>query len=334
MISKSILLASLLLYLNLEAENQNINPEKILICGICKNIEPAAEYTIKNIENLGNRFTDYRAIIYENNSKDNTASLLSAWAEKNDRITFITENLSNEELPVSRTEKIARARNIVLSLAKEGAYSDYDYLVMVDLDFKIDWPIDELINTLHSNVEWDSVSANGWTGEGTYGDRYAFRDKNFPLGPELLGVYWTTDLYNTWFSIDQEEWLPVYSAFGGLAIYKMRSILPFIYSGIVTEDLKAYYKEIIRLTPKDHRHIRKYLKMIGKAKTKRTSDISIIFVQNTPEHQPTDYPFITCCEHVPLHASMALNGFGKFFINPKLKFERTEINNHIKRWDE
>ncbi|MFV0339465.1 MAG: hypothetical protein ACK5MA_02380 [Parachlamydiaceae bacterium] len=42
-------------------------PEKILICGVCKDVELAVGPSIRNIEKLGKRFQDYTVIIYENN---------------------------------------------------------------------------------------------------------------------------------------------------------------------------------------------------------------------------------------------------------------------------
>ena len=305
----------------ISANEKSLNSQKILICGVCRDVESAVEYTIKNIETLGEQFSDYQVILYENNSKDNTAALLSEWAEKNHHVVFLSENLSKEELPPSRTEKIAKARNLVLNAARDPKYSEYEYLIMADLDFRTDWPIDEIIQTIHSKEEWDCVSSNAlW--RGVYGDRYAFRDHNFPLGPELLGDYWTKRVGETWFTIHQQEWLPVYSAFGGLAIYKTRSILPFQYSGTVTDDLKKYYREIFRAAPKRDPEITKYLEIIKRQKINNVSEVPIVFQHNIPSERPANYQPVTCCEHVTLHASMAIHGFGKFFINPKMKFDR------------
>lgn len=299
------------------------HPEKILICGVCRNIEPAVSYTIRNIEELGSQFQDYKVIIYENNSTDQTVALLSSWAVGKEQVTFITENLREDELPLCRTEKIARARNIVLDVARGSPYKDYEFLIMVDLDFKTDWPIEEMINTIHSKVEWDAVSGNGVIWHGTYEDRYAHRDKNFPLGPELLGDYWINDISATWFRIDQDEWLPVYSAFGGIGIYKTKTILQFSYSGIVNEELKRYYRTILRDTNKRHRHFEKYLELIGRTNCKKPSEVPLIFRESIPSEHPVNYPYPTCCEHVTLHASMANRGYKKFYINPRMKFDRS-----------
>ena len=56
--------------------------KKILICGVCRNVEPACEITIENMELLGTFFADYHVIIYENNSTDKTSRIFAEWAKR------------------------------------------------------------------------------------------------------------------------------------------------------------------------------------------------------------------------------------------------------------
>ena len=280
-------------------------PEKIVICGVCRNIEAAVSNTIKNIEELGNHFSDYQVVIYENNSTDRTAQLLNDWSNNNPHVLLITEKLPSKNLPASRTSKIARARNIVLEAVKDLNYSDFKYLVMVDLDFKKPWPIEEILKTLEAPIEWDAVSANGVVKGGLYHDYYAFRDKGFPFGPELNGSkVWRKHAFLPKFK--GKEWHSVFSAFGGLALYKTKTILQYIYSGSVTSDLKKYYQNILLTLPPTNPYLQDYLEF------QRIS-------QNTPLLDiPIRFRDKICCEHLPLHASMALNGYGKFYVNPAL----------------
>ena len=103
--------------------------EKVLICGVCRNIEKAVPNTIASIEKLGEKFLDYRAIVYENNSTDQTKQLLSLWAGKDPHAIYISEQLSTKRLAkqlemkkLNRTEKIARARNIVLDVSMDKQF--------------------------------------------------------------------------------------------------------------------------------------------------------------------------------------------------------------------
>ena len=127
-------------------------PERVIICGIAKNVEKTLPNCFKNIEELGSRFSDYRVIIYQNNSGDRTADLLSQWAATNGRVLFLSETVPSEHLPLSRTESIARARNVVLSAARRQDYEEYKYLIMADLDISSSWPIDEIMRTVERSA--------------------------------------------------------------------------------------------------------------------------------------------------------------------------------------
>lgn len=295
---------------------------KALICGVCKDIQKAVPNTIEQIELLGSKFDDYGVIIYENNSVDRTANLLAEWAAANPNVVFITETLPKDQLPASREECIARARNIVLSIAKEDRYHDFEHLIMVDLDFKTPWPVDEIVATTQLPGNWDCISANGVFRKGKlYWDRYAFRDKEYPFGPELIGKEWWYDLKQSWFEIKKKELLPVYSGFCGLAVYKRSTIIQFSYSGTVTKDLQDYYGRILSEVGKSNADVKKYMKVNKLKKSFPLFDSPLIFQSSPPSDDYEGYKELVCCEHVTLHASMALSGYGNFFINPRLKMQ-------------
>lgn len=221
---------------------------------------------------------------------------------KNQKVTFFTEKVLEDR---SRYVRIAKARNEVLSEIRKNIdqYKDYKYLVMVDLDFLYDWPIDEIVSTINSQGDWDCVSANGLekglvkNEENIYYDRLAFRNEKFPFGPEVIGKkLWFSNLKKIWFSLKDNSWIPVYSAFGGLAIYKTATIISFSYSGRITEDLKKYYQKI--------------LQPLSAKKSSSQKRRSIQFKEKT------------CCEHLTLHASMAMHGYNKMYVNPLMIIHR------------
>ncbi|MBU6383521.1 MAG: hypothetical protein KGR16_04330 [Verrucomicrobia bacterium] len=300
--------------------------EKILICGVCKDVEQAVPNTIWSMERLGSLFAGYTVIIYENNSTDRTVSLLQKWADTNPHVVFISETVAESDLPRSREERIARARNIVLAKARDLQYADFKYLVMADLDLMHPWPIDSILETIESGDDWDCVSANGVNERDRYYDHYAFRDERFPFGPELIGDCWWEDLGKNLLSFAENGPMRrVYSAFGGLAIYKTKSILPFSYSARLTDDLREYYKEILIHHPRSflhvgwlrpfvkkwrNPHIASYLRRIKMKRAPQMEKVPIVF-QDPLNRGPI-------CEHVALHAAMATHGFGKFYVNPKM----------------
>jgi len=322
--------------------------ENVLICGICRDVETRLPYTIKIMEQIGELFDDYKIIVYENNSKDDTRNLLKNWKHSNAKVFSISEDVLKSDLEkvivnkntngsFFRPEEIARARNIVQDIAMSKRFSKYKYIIWMDMDFKIPPKFEGIIETFQSTQEWDAVLAYGIDPPGYFWDWYAFRDTIYPLGSELLGNDW-------WYmpkqlKLDQkDDWYPVYSAFGGCGIYKKSSIKGCRYSAVVTEDLEKLTRVLIdQGTCEEHPQILKYLTSINsledilKIDKPRPnlpkiehSNVGIIlndFQQPVIWRMSTFvYQYPSVCEHVPFHSSMIMKGHGKIFINPRLLF--------------
>ncbi len=321
-------------------------PQKVIICGVCKDVAERVPYTIKIMEKIGALFSDYRIVVYENNSSDETPRILKEWERSNSKVQAIIEQVDQKELEnifVNRTEDgnfyraetIARARNIVLDNALSETYQDFAYLIWMDMDFKLEPNYEGFREVFATEKEWDAVFAYGIDPPGTYWDWYAFRDQECPIGSELLGNDW-------WYLPKQkrllnknDDWYPVLSAFGGCGIYKKASILGCYYSGLVSKDLGKLSYKIIQENL-SHPIIQKYLKDLTKlshitikARCPTLSDIHDpqvgILTPGIPEGivwrmSSFVYKYPSVCEHVVFHASMILNGYDKLFINPRLIF--------------
>jgi Cryptococcal mannosyltransferase 1/Glycosyl transferase family 2 len=307
--------------------------EKVLICGVCKDIEHAVSNTIQSIEELGAQFQDYYAIIYENNSKDHTKALLQDWADQNSHVLFLSETLSDLTSPIHkrkmrRTEAIARARNCVMDHVQSACYDDYKYVIWADLDFLMPWDVENIVDSiLNPQQEWDAILANGMY------DLFAYRDEEFPIGAELMGEeYWNKI---NCIAPDLQGWKRVYSAFGGLGIYKRDAIKNFRYSGLVTRDVeKAIIKWLEKADDQTFLH-KKYQKKMANAKC---IDLCGNVLPKKPLPKNTgvrllppygegklvwfspskSFPLPWTCEHITLHATMALNGYDKLYVNPQL----------------
>ena len=341
---KKKFLTLLFLFSSLSA---NVVNEKILICGVAKNVERALPNTIKSIETLGENFLDYTVIIYENNSHDRTKEILNNWQANNPKVIFISENVTSERLRAEsamkleyRIESIARARNIVLNLAMKSCFDDYAYVIMADLDFSEPWDIANILDTIiHPEQEWDAVFANG-----SY-DLFAFRSPEFPIGYELIGpMYWWKLIEFKQIIKDSESfnpshsWKPVYTAFGGLGIYKRESMRGCHYYSYVTKDLEVvtqkwleraaldpstpYLKEyqmlltslpIYNLYASYIEGRSQYPNYIGLRLFNEYGNGSIVWFSSDGP-----YTLPMTCEHVTFHATMALNGHDKLYINPRL----------------
>jgi len=313
--------------------------DKVLICGIGRNVEKAIPNTIESAENLGSRFADYRVIIYENNSTDWTKELFSEWKKKNPKVLFLTEQISKRRLAkqlsmkkINRTEVIARARNRVLRKAMGKEFKSFKYVVWADLDFMEPWDVENLVDTiLHPEHEWDGVFAYG-----AY-DLFALRSPEWPIGFELLGLpFWDSHVHTLrpqFILSPADPWKRVYSAFGGIAIYKREALKGCRYSGVVTEDLEKATVRWLEAAKEDTLFLKEYKETISSAakvdlpkgilkdRDKYPSELGVRLF-------PLGLFWFSCtpgatlpwtCEHVPFHASMSLRGRDKLYINPKIR---------------
>ncbi len=308
--------------------------EKVVICGVCRNVEKAFSPTIASIEDLGSQFLDYRVVVYENNSTDQTKKRMKEWAKGDRRVLFLSEQLSSRSMKTSnRCEKIARARNVVLDEVLRSCYDDYKYVIWADLDFETHWDVASIVETiLYPEQSWDAV-----LGYGDY-DLFALRSPEWPIGFELAGNrYWERLSYlKERFVLDRNgPWKRVYSAFGGLGIYKREAIRGCRYSGRVTEDLdKVASKWIAQARIGGGTWLLSdYDELVAGRKQIVLQDFYLEHRENYPEEigvkkEGGECLFFSCtpdatfpwtCEHVPFHAAMIARGHDRIFINPKIR---------------
>jgi hypothetical protein len=142
---------------------------------------------------------------------------------------------------ILRTENIANARNGILSRIRDY-YNDYDFFIMMDANEyacigEINIPVFREVFEPTKINEWDAVSFDREAG---YYDTWALSFGNYVYSfyhfhdwkkvvenmrkefNELLNDYKT-----------REEFIPVYSAFNGLAIYKTNKFIDCIYTDII-----------------------------------------------------------------------------------------------------
>ncbi len=321
-------------------------PQKVIICGVCKDVEKRLPSSIIIIEKIGALFADYQVVIYENNSSDATPYILQQWQKRNEKVMAISEEIALSilnQMIVNRKEDggyflpeaIAHARNRVLEVALSSQFDSFDYLIMMDLDFKLEPDYEGFIDTFQSNKEWDAVFAYGIDPAITFWDWYPLRDAATPLGSELLGNDW-------WYMprkltlAKNDDWYPVFSAFGGCAIYKKEALRGCSYSGLVTKELGMFYQKIIDTYP-DHELIQSYLNNYKTTQKRSFIDGAYAALPDIIDKQvgiiipdfcddivwrmsSFVYKYPSVCEHVTLHAQMALNGYDKFYINNRLIF--------------
>jgi hypothetical protein len=233
---------------------------KIVIAGITRDNGKDLPVSIKYIEHLGSFFKDYRVILFENDSQDNSKSILKIWSESNKKVKIISQNFFIKKR-ISHSF-LAKIRNYYLNEFFKSEYDDFDMLIVVDLDMKaID--VRGVQSSFAQINQWEAVCSNGVKNDLKMYDAFAFRSKEFPWSMrewhkicansldtrhpsckehnnknifyKLLSfrLGWQKDTRLYWLYIVPQiqkkypingELEPVSSCFGGMAIYKRRYI--------------------------------------------------------------------------------------------------------------
>lgn len=213
----------------------------ILLCGIIKDAEHSLRNNIPIINDMLSHFKDWKVIIFENDSTDNTKLILQEWREtQTDRIVILSDSIDNITIPVSLTKdgvnpffsckriaKMVHLRNRYMEYIEEANLSA-DYLMVVDLDV-VAFNSKDILRCFTQPEKWDVVTANGWSRGPNllkrYHDTYAFTSLSNDVKTQT-----EKDIYLTgrhlWKKLtkNRDEYLEVFSAFGGIAIYKFKLI--------------------------------------------------------------------------------------------------------------
>ncbi len=205
-----------------------------VISGLARDVAGILPLTIARIEQMGAMFADYRVVIYENDSRDETARLLIDWAERNHRVDVTIERRGDPTNPMTRclkrAERMAYYRNQCLETIR-ARYVDFEHVLVVDTDLSIGWSFDGLANTF-GHDDWDFVGSNGVIFKRVglkinvlmQYDAWAFRnDEAF--------TPFTTRQVNDMSFTRGEPLVPVTCSFGGLGVYRMPAYLAGQYAG-------------------------------------------------------------------------------------------------------
>lgn len=150
----------------------------ILFCGIARNVADNLEINLQRIHRTGDMFKDYSIFIYENDSSDQTKSILQNHIS--DKLHFVSDNRSDQDYrrkldtPLdpwhyNRCTVLANCRNIYVEYIKKLEHKP-DYICVLDWDLKGGWSYDGLMHsvwTLEQSKTTGCVSAYGVLAEKT-----------------------------------------------------------------------------------------------------------------------------------------------------------------------
>jgi glycosyltransferase involved in cell wall biosynthesis len=234
------------------SEKLNYN---VAICALARDCEAELKNNIPQIENLRQLFKSSVVVVVENDSKDETKSVLANWAAISKNVSVISndydtltipkpsEEITHPETSMHRIEKMAFYRNIYLNWIEQQS-QNFDLIIMLDIDvlsFSVEGVQKAIISAPNN---WGGIFANGYTDTKIFGrkvysmfhDMYAYIEI-LPSNKPYLTVaklFSQKKLMNK--RLSEKEYLPVVSSFGGMGIYKFNAIKGLRYKAERNED--------------------------------------------------------------------------------------------------
>jgi hypothetical protein len=216
---------------------QNLSTKKIAFLGTARDCASRLPSTLSKLGELTALFAQSQIVVYENDSKDGTDTLLATYAQQG-TLTAIQETGIATLLPL-RTERLAYGRNRLLDFVLGGP--SLDYVCWLDMDGLVDarFSVNGFLSNFQNESAWDAVFPISTP---LYYDIWALRDDVMCSGD----VVWNSvHKYNAALSTTTTHavvhqlapgnihgWVPVKSAFGGLGLYKFDMIGKGRYSGL------------------------------------------------------------------------------------------------------
>ncbi len=229
----------------------DISKKHVIICGIVRDAEKGLRRNVPVINSLVRRFSDYKIVIFENDSVDGTKEILFNWKKENpDRLYLFSEDKKEvKTIPNSksvncnpffsskRISKMVTLRNQYLDFIDSKQWQS-DYMIIVDLDVA-SLNLESILSSFENNIEWDAVTAFGYSLSPRlkirYHDTYALTEYGEEEKPQT--EYKIKMLANKYGALrNHEEWIRVFSAFGGLAIFKFEAIKGLRYLLLYNDD--------------------------------------------------------------------------------------------------
>jgi hypothetical protein len=228
----------------------------LIICGIVRNAEIGLKKNIPVINALCNQSKDYKIVVYEKDSMYGTKEIFKKWAfeRERDKIHVLLNDgvMASNAIPTyssvscnpffsrKRIEKMANLRNQYTAYIREMQW-EADYILVVDLD------VDQLflngiLSSFSSSIEWDAITAFGYSLspllKKRYHDTFALVEYGKEEEPQTEEkIVKTARKYGQLKYTDTP--VRVFSAFGGLAIYRYEAFKDLDYQLIQNHDKRV-----------------------------------------------------------------------------------------------
>ena len=208
------------------------------------------------------------------------------------------------------------------------------YVVMIDMDNPVPFPVNAILRCIARDPNgFDALICYGLNPFGYMYDFYAYRDAQFPFGPEIMReAFWSghhqcyvqTAMHNKTMFCNRQikqnpamlPYIPVASGFNGLCIFRLDAIKGIRYSAVPTPEMNAEYEAMNCIPPLaknakthvDGASVGMYLFPKDKDKDKDKNNDAIFYFHNS------GYNFPVVCEHVPFFAGMRANNHRRIYL--------------------
>lgn len=199
---------------------------RVAFAGLARDLGSILPLTIRRLERLGALFADYRAIIYENDSVDDTRAILHRWAVSNKRVHVTSEDRHDPRNPTTRCLRRIERMALYRQRCHEhilDRHGDFDATILIDLDIQGGFSLDGIADTFGRD-DWDFVGSNGliFRREGLRINALRQYDMWALRFDEAMTPLRTAQAHRHRYRAG-DPLVPVTSCFGGLGIYTMKA---------------------------------------------------------------------------------------------------------------
>ena len=206
-------------------------------------------------------------------------------------------------------------------------------LVMIDTDNPVPFPVDSVLRCIARDPDgFDALVCNGLNSSGQIYDTYAYRDAQFPFGPEIMrDAFWSghhqyymrTAVHNQTLFFNRQlrenparlPYVPILSGFNGLCIFRREALMGLRYSAVPTAEMNAEYEALYSIPPFSNTivngasvGIHLFPNDKGNDTHKDDNDKGIFYFHNS------GYNFPVVCEHTSLFAAMRARNHRRIYL--------------------
>jgi GNAT superfamily N-acetyltransferase len=216
--------------------------QKLAIVSICRNAMPHLRNTLALVDELAGLWRDCALYVYENDSTDETATVLDDFAIRQ-WVTVEHDTLGGEDtrgFQPDRTIRLAKCRTRCQEWVRRDA-ADANYVMVLDADPHGGFSVDGVLNSLGWFCEMLGESFHRREAGAMASYSLYVRKEERGIGIAGYDAYaarlnhWEDDRQMQWFHMFMPPVgsvpIPMNSAFGGLCLYRREAYLAGVYEG-------------------------------------------------------------------------------------------------------